>query len=671
MRTAAFLFACLAFCSLDGLTESPAFAQGHSIGSGSTPSLARQAHAIPYEASQVRLPISQRAGATPHERYDLVTFPQRQSTSRFHPQSWNGSNPYQTSQVRPVNAEFPRSRSFEPQPGDLTTQFPTNSAPLNWPTSDVPPAPSYGPRAFGPHSLPGYPSSPYHSDFNGPSDGYRLPQESAPFSSEHAGPIDGDEAQEDLVTLFVPGRPLGDVLALIAQQHGLNVVSGDDVSGLISVTLKDVPLAEALDSILTVNGYTWTRKGNILLVSRISTDTRISAAAQGRVLKVFPLSYVSAADVEKVVTGLLSPVGNAVITQTDTVDTRRTREEIVIEDLPDYITRIAAYIAQIDRPPLQVSIEAHVLQVDLKDDTNHGVNFQKLLDISDTRVTLETTGFADDTADPAFFLGIDGNKMDGLIEALKQTTDAKTLASPKVLVLNGQEARIQVGESLGYLVTTTTQTSTLQNVDFLDVGVVLNVAPIISQDGRILMQVKPEVSGGRINPDTGLPDRDTTEVETTVMLDDGQGMVIGGLIKEEDTEIQSKLPIAGDLWLVGRAFQRRSHLRERSEIIIALVPHILPYDNTLGRCEEIKLERAQTPLLEGPLRRVDRRSWEPELPDAMRDPRRISRRIIPDSLKNLKEPYPNPKEYYFPAISEEASGLYGPYGYQVPPSQVR
>lgn len=659
MRTAAFLIACWVLGSLGGLTASPACAQGHSIGGGATLNLARPStNAISPEALRSQQPSSQRAAAVQSEAYGLMPFPQRQSMPKSQPLRSDRSHRAQISDIRPVNAEFPSSNVWQPPSGYPLNRQRSNSPAQDWSVQNA-------------HSDPYYPPIPYQSLPRDPSDEYALPQQSGPLTPQHAGPMDGHRAQDDNVTLVVRGQPLGDVLTLIAEQHGLNVVAGDEVNGLISVALNDVPLGEALDSILTVNGYTWTRKGNILLISRISTDTRISAAAQGRVLKVFRLSYVSAADVEKVVTGLLSSVGNAVITQTDTVDTRRTREEIVIEDLPDYVTRIAAYIAQIDRPPLQVSIEAHVLQVNLQDDTNHGVNFQELLDLSNTRITLETTGFADDTADPAFFLGIDGSKMNGLIEALKQTTDAKTLASPKVLVLNGQEARIQVGESLGYLVTTTTQTSTLQNVDFLDVGVVLNVTPIISQDGRILMQVKPEVSGGRINPDTGLPDRDTTEVETTVMLDDGQGMVIGGLIKEEDTEIQSKLPIAGDLWLVGRAFQRRSHLRERSEIIIALVPHILPYDQSVGRCEAIKLERAQTPLLEGPLRRVDRRRWEPELPDAMRDPRRISRRIIPDSLKNLREPYPNPKEYYFPAISEEASGLYGPYGYQVPSSKVR
>ena len=189
-----------------------------------------------------------------------------------------------------------------------------------------------------------------------------------------------------------------------------------------------------------------------------------------------------------------------------------------------------------------------------------------------------------------------------------------------MLVLNGQEARIQVGEQLGFFVTTTTQTSTLQDVQFLDVGVVLRVTPIISNDGRVVMTVKPEVSHGQINPTTTLPEEETTEVETTVMLNDGYGMVIGGLIKENDREVENKVPWLGDLAIIGRAFQQRTVKRERHEVIIALVPHIIPLGPCAEAQQQTELRRATTPLLVGPLYRADRRRWEPELLDAIRNP---------------------------------------------------
>lgn len=428
------------------------------------------------------------------------------------------------------------------------------------------------------------------------------------------------ETAGERVSLVVRDATIGEVLAMIAEQHGLNIVTGDQVDGTVSVSLHNVPLQDALDSILTANGYTWNLHQSVLVVSTLSTETRLSPFAQGRIVRVFDLNFVSSVDVNRVVTGLLSPVGQSFYAETSPTDQRRTREQLVIEDMPAYVARVEDYLIQADRPPMQVLIEAHILEVQLEDDTVSGVDLDALLRVANSRITWDSVGFADPGADPSFFIGIDGTDLDGLIQLLKTTTDAKTLASPKVLAVNGQEARIQIGGQLGYFVTTTTQTSTLQNVDFLDVGVVLRVTPIISQDGRVLMHVKPEVSNGQVNPITGLPEEDTTEVETTVMLEDGRAMVIGGLIQEELIELENKIPYLGDLYLVGRLFQRRTMTRERTEIIVALVPRIVPYDGQYACREEVEVSRATTRLTYGDLQRVDRRAWEPELRDAVRNP---------------------------------------------------
>ena len=127
------------------------------------------------------------------------------------------------------------------------------------------------------------------------------------------------------------------------------------------------------------------------------------------------------------------------------------------------------------------------------------------------------------------------------------------------------------------------------------------------------MQVKPEVSDGEINPDTLLPEEETREVETSVLLDNHQGVIIGGLIQEKDRTVIKKFPWLGDVRYVGKLFQRREAVRSRTEIIIALVPHIIE------RCVQdersaIEYERTETPLLHGALHR-NCRPWEPRLPD--------------------------------------------------------
>lgn len=440
-----------------------------------------------------------------------------------------------------------------------------------------------------------------------------VPVPSPAFDRQHLfeAAAKGDRLEEQ-VSLTARDTSVGTVLSLIAEQHGLNIVTGDQVNGSISVSMKDVPLKQALDSILTTNGYTWNLQGNVLVVSAISTTAKLSPMAQGRQLQVFDLSFVAAADVDRVVKGLLSPVGQSFIAESAPDDRRRTCEQIVVEDLPEYLARVNQYLSQVDQPPRQVVIEAHILEVELEDDCRHGVNLDSLLRLSSSQLNFQSAGFADENASPAFLVGLEGADLTGLIEVLQSQTDAKTLASTKVSALNGQEARIQIGSSLGYFVTTTTQTSSLQSVDFLDVGVVLRVTPNISQDGRVVMTIKPEVSGGRINP-AGLPEEDTTEVETTVMLRDGQAMVIGGLIQEELISSETKVPYLGDLWLLGKLFKRRIEDRKRSEIIVALVPRVLACD-TCSTCEdEVEISRVKTQLFTKPLDPIDRTAWEPAL----------------------------------------------------------
>ncbi len=320
------------------------------------------------------------------------------------------------------------------------------------------------------------------------------------------------------VSIVVPDAPLNEVLSALARNQGLNIISAEDITARVSITLHDIPFEQALTQILSAAGCTWTRQDNVLIVTTLSADRKLTPQAQGRQLRVFPLDYVSAVDVDLVVKGLVSAAGQSFATSSTDTDNRKTQETIVVEDLPEYLARIEQYIQQIDQPPRQVLIEVHILSVELQDDAKHGVNFEYLKKLGTPEVTLKTAGFADAGASPAFLFNIAAGELNLLLEALETTNDAKTLATPKVLALNGQEARIQIGEQLGFRVTTTTQTSTMESVEFLDVGVVLRVTPRITRDNHVVMTVKPEVSSGENNQHTELPAQDTTDDDTPEII---------------------------------------------------------------------------------------------------------------------------------------------------------
>ena len=439
-----------------------------------------------------------------------------------------------------------------------------------------------------------------------------------------AGEVQLAQREGWIERLVVRDASLSRVLALLAQTQDLNIVASNDIDAIISITLRDVPLEEALTAILSVANYTWVRKNNIILVTSLADGAQLSPEVQGRQIQVFELDFASATVVAEAVTGFLSPAGKVTTAESDPADNRRTRELVVVEDLPEALARIAAYIDCVDRPPRQVQIEAHVLQVSLKDVNRHGVNFDQLVRVAGDTVRFKTIGFANPNAPQAFLATVEGGDLGLVIELLQSTTDTKTLGSPKLLVLNEQEARLQVGEQLGFRVTTTTETSTLESVQFLDVGVVLSITPRITRDCRVLLHVKPEVSTGQINPETGLPEEETTELETDVMLDNGQGMIIGGLIKENDSVVQSKIPFIGDVWGVGKLFQRSEVTKERNEIIVALVPRIQPYEPEWQAFEQGELVKAGVQLFKGPLCRTQR-PWDTVLPDG----ERVGRPLVP------------------------------------------
>ncbi|MCA9260776.1 MAG: type II secretion system protein GspD, partial [Planctomycetales bacterium] len=325
----------------------------------------------------------------------------------------------------------------------------------------------------------------------------------------------------------------------------------------------------------------------------------------------------------------LSPAGQSWVMETNASDNRRTREAVAVVDYPRFLQRINDFVCQADQPPRQVLIEAHILAVDLSEDCRHGVNFDHLMGLRSAAVTTQNIGFANPLAAPGFFVDVNGTGLDALVEMLQTTTDAKTLASPRVHAVSGQTSRIQIGGQLGFRVTTTTQTSSLESVQFLDVGVVLEVTPRITRDGRVLMKILPKVSTGEVDSETGLPSEETTEVMTDALVQSGQGLVIGGLIQERDSVVANKVPLLGDIPYAGMLFQRRQKIKQRTEIIVTLRPHVLPYAPVVAaRCDQ-ELLRAELPLTQGAICRFPR-PFEPRMSDACDNPQPLFHRCPPE-----------------------------------------
>lgn len=454
------------------------------------------------------------------------------------------------------------------------------------------------------------------------------PAEAVPPGKSHVIPMrtdfdpDAIRVANDggLVRLMVRDAPLQQVLALLAESQKLNLVFSSVEEVSITVALDRVPLSEALDSILSSCGHTWAQRGDIIHITAVTAESALAPGAQGRRLEMFELDYSAAADIDLAVKGLLSPLGKSWTTQSSPNDNRRTREVIVVEDLPEYVDRVASYIMQADQPPRQVMVEVQILEVRLENELRHGVDLAELGRLGGAAITTigstNFAGIAPPEAPQIFTINASAGDLTAIAELIETTTDAKTLASPKLLAVNGQESQLQIGKQLPYRETTNSPSNVSQEtVRFLDVGVILKFTPWITRDGRILMNIAPTVSDGALNSN-GDPETVKTEVATDVFLNDGQGIVIGGLIQEKDSVKQSQVPVLGNIPYAGALFQRRVVDRERSEIIVALMPHLLPYNCQQQSVSDSEVHRARDPLLYGPLCRYPR-PYEPRLPDAV------------------------------------------------------
>jgi type II secretory pathway component GspD/PulD (secretin) len=182
-----------------------------------------------------------------------------------------------------------------------------------------------------------------------------------------------------------------------------------------------------------------------------------------------------------------------------------------------------------------------------------------------------TSGLAEDV--PGLKFGFVANTVTGFIRALQTVGKTEILACPRLLVVNKQRAELQLGDRLGYMSTTQTQTSTTQTVQFMDIGTQLRLRPFVTCDGIVRMEIHPEKSSGQLN-NAGIPQTSTAQVTTNVMVPDGATIVIGGLIETEKDSTETGIPVLSRLPVVGFLFRHTLATTTRKELIVILTPHI-------------------------------------------------------------------------------------------------
>ena len=388
-----------------------------------------------------------------------------------------------------------------------------------------------------------------------------------------------------LVSVVFRDAPIQEVFEMLARSERVNIVMRRGVTGNVSVNLFDVSLADAIRSIADAGGYAveQPRPNEFVIVERgQTTQDTVRAGTQLRTVKV---QYSNAKFVAEILAKHLSRYGK--------ITPLLERGMLVIEDLPDYQARLDAILREVDIEPKQILIEAKILEISLDESESFGIDWTRIFREGERPAQLGIQGFAS-RGTPGLFFSIMNGNIEAYLNALNSKGRVHTLSTPRLLALENQEASTVIGERIGYRVTTTINLVTTESVQFLETGVILRVIPSVDEQGRILMKVHPEVSSGAIT--AGLPSKKSTEVTTQLLAEDGQPILIGGLIKNSANLRRNAVPLLGEIPVVGRLFGNKEEVASISETVVLITPRIVrsPSQSLVGEDQRIR-QFEQTP----------------------------------------------------------------------------
>lgn len=283
------------------------------------------------------------------------------------------------------------------------------------------------------------------------------------------------------------------------------------------------------------------------------------------------------------------------------IDERTNR--IVVTDYPEKIKDIEKIISAFDEKTPQVLIDAQIIEISPdKDEFSMGVDWDYWLKnnvrlignlaapalssaaVIPTKISLGVAAAGESVASPGQYKSI--------VDALRVIGQTKILSSPRLMVLNNQEARILVGTKDAYITSTLSQGSsgqivTAQSVNFVDTGIKLFVTPTVNRDGFVTMKIRPEISSATYrdiksdDKETAIPIVTTSETETTIMIKDSTTIIIAGLKKDRTLEEIKKIPILGDIPFLKYIFRNTKKEINKTELVIFITPHIVSGEEPL------------------------------------------------------------------------------------------
>lgn len=399
------------------------------------------------------------------------------------------------------------------------------------------------------------------------------------------------------------------VLQVIADFTGLNIITSDTVGGSLTLRLKDVPWDQALDIIKQAKGLGSRKNGNVVVIApldELATKEKLALEANQQISDLeplrtesFQLSYTKANDVKMLISDkdqrILSKRGNA------TADVRT--NTLFVNDTTGKLEEVRRLITQLDVPVRQVMIEARIVIADDKwgsqlgakfnvaaGSSSNGRNFGVAGNIDNAhKISAGTAPLGADTpisvnlpvAGAAGSLGLNilnignGNLVELELSALESDGRGKVVSSPRIVAPDKKKATITQGTEIPY---TTQAASGGTTVSFKPAILSLDVTPQITPDDKILMDLdikKDSVGQIVTTPGGNVPSIDTKTLKTSVLVDNGDTAVLGGIFEQTTRTDVTKVPILGDIPIIGNFFKKTQKQQDKTELLIFITPRII------------------------------------------------------------------------------------------------
>jgi len=446
-------------------------------------------------------------------------------------------------------------------------------------------------------------------------------------SEEKKGLTDIEQRMRKRISIDVNEVPIDTVIRQLVEQADLDIIQSPKVIGNVTVTLTDVPLEEALSNILTVHDCTYVLTENVM---RIITSEEMVTKAEPILTKTYEIVYVDATEVVTALDKFKSPQGS--------VSSIKGTSHIIVADTESKIREISALLDKIDRITPQILVEARIYDITSRDKLDLGVqwNAGRRTDATFSpfstvgtnptagpRNPFLTSGFSNATTKTGSAVtgglrfgwlntSID---IDVLLRAQQEITDAKLLANPRILVLDNEEATFDIVTEHPYVERTISSGDITESVKFKEVGVKLVVTPNITRDGMIRLHIHSEfgVFVERVTlSTTDVPVVDTRKVDTIALVRDSQTVVLGGMRKKDVSKEINKIPLLGDIPILGVLFRFEGEDTAVTELIVFITPRIITQP-VLSLDEHLALEETNFNRPKPDFTKAEKKANESEL----------------------------------------------------------